>query len=325
MLKKVALIASTFVLSAALLTSCSALEHSESIQTESVSTTATVYVEETIFVPTSTPTPSPTFTPTPSPTPAPLTTVELYEVLDGIPSSDVLQVQAFGGYTPSSEILDQLYEVMAEFDAYYYDYSFTLIDIRTGRGISYNPDQIFYPASSIKGPFALSLADLNPDAAVTYNNTITNMLVNSDNDAYALLNNTFGRQYIQQWFADCNIVSSYANYKYPRLSSRDVAKLWVHGYDFLMNNELGPTAMEWLNHPNQSVIYSVLGEMYETYSKAGWMLGEEPSYNASVDAGIVMSDVGPYVIVIQSNIPDNLDRLSNLVLVLEQIHQEMYN
>lgn len=294
------------------------------LATETDSIEPVITIEETIAtteetVPTDTP------TPTPSPTPTPIPIEELYSIIDSIPSSDVLQVQTFGGYTPSSSALEQLDAAMAEFNSYYYDYSFTMIDINTGRGITYNPDQIFYPASSIKGPFALSLAELNPEAAVTYDNTITNMLVNSDNDAYTLLNGIFGRQYIQQWFDDCNIVSSYANYKFPRLCSRDYAKLWLHGYDFLMNNELGPTAMEWLNHPVQSAINSALGELYETFSKAGWMTGEDPAYNAAVDAGIVMSDLGPYVIVVHSNVPANLDRLTNIILALETVHQDIYN
>jgi len=322
MQKKAVAIYVAVILMAILFSSCKpntiTVETSLTSQTEIVETA--VPTEQTVVTEI---TNTPTLTPTPSPTPTPISTEELYSILDSIPVTDEPVVQSFGGYSPSDEALAQLYAAMEFFDNNYYHYSFTLIDINTGRGITYNPDEIFYPASSIKGPFALSFAELNPEAASNYINTINSMLVYSDNDAYALLNDTFGRQYIQQWFSDCNIVTSYANYKYPRLGSRDIAKLWIHGYDFLMNNEMGDVAREWLNHPNESVIYSVLGEMYDTYSKGGWFRGEDPSYNSTVDAGIVMSDYGPYVVVIQTNIPDNMNALSDLMLALEQIHQEI--
>ena len=270
----------------------------------------------------------------------------IYDNLSALPELEDPMVLAFGGYVPGDESISSLEQVMEDFESTYrYQYSFLLVDINTGRGITYNYDQPFYLASSIKGPYAISLGRYDEDGVRTHVNTIINMLVNSDNDAYTSLNGRYGRTYIQQWCEECGVNPAPCAYKHPRLGCRDMARIWTHGYEYLngeiiledgsvagFTNPVNPeesdeplavTLGSWLDHPEYSLIHSAVGEMYVTQSKGGWMVGEDSSYSSTVDAGIVYSDNGPYVVVIESNIPINFDILMPLMLELDSIHNEI--
>ena len=230
---------------------------------------------------------------------------------------------AFGGYTPDSEALEALYKAMDEIEEQNHDFGFMVIDINSGKGISYNVDQTFYTASSIKGPFAASLACIDPDAAMSWENSIISMLVYSDNDAYTTLNNTYRRVYIQQWCEEIGIDPDPFRYKYPHISARQMAALWMRSCEFFDSGEFGEQVGSWFESPEYSLIHSELGEQYTTRSKAGWLVDDDPTHTTTIDAGIVYAENGPYVVVIMSDFPENIEPLRPLMQALEQTHLRM--
>lgn len=225
-----------------------------------------------------------------------------------------------GGYVPSDEALSALYEAM---DGLSYEFSFLLVDINTGEGLAYNLDEIYYTASSIKGPFAASFCDLDPEAASNWENSIISMLQNSDNDAYAALDNTYHRTYIRQWCEQLGLDLNPFAYKYPHINCRQMAALWLRSYEFFESGEWGAQVASWYEDPNISAIHTMLGDQYVTRSKGGWYVDEDPYRTCTVDAGIVYADNGPYIVVIMSKVPSSMDYLNPIAAALDIAHQDM--
>ena len=232
-------------------------------------------------------------------------------------------IVGIGGYVPSTYALTELNNAIADLNSHRYSFGFVLIDMQTGLGICYNLDQDFYTASSIKGPFATSLAYYNSEAASRWEGTISSMLVYSDNDAYTALNDSYHRTYIQQWCEECGVDPAKCVYKYPHLTSRDMALMWAHSYYYFEEDEFGATVGTWFESPVYSLIHSELGEMYVTRSKAGWVADDNPAHTTTVDAGIVYADNGPYVVAIMSRIPSTIEPLRPLMQALNNVHNEM--
>ena len=243
---------------------------------------------------------------------------EWYDVINAI--GDTTEPMTIGGVIPSETTLEMLFTAMDTLTEANRDFGFMLLDINTGEGIVYNIDQNFYTASSIKGPFAASFASNDPEGAASWEGTITNMLVNSDNDAYTVLNNQYRRTYIQEWCEEIGIDPEPFRYKYPHVSTRMMTALWVRSYQFFETEEFGPTAGVWFEDPAYSLIHSELGEQYVTRSKAGWLVDEDPTHTTTVDGGVVYANNGPYVVVIMSKVPRDIEPLRPLLQALEAFH-----
>lgn len=241
-----------------------------------------------------------------------------YDVINDI--GDTTEVLTLGRMIPLESDLELLYTAMDELTENSRDFGFMLLDMDTGEGLVYNIDQVFYTASAIKGPFAASFACNDPEGAQNWEATVTNMLVNSDNDAYTALNNTYRRVYIQQWCEEIGIDPDPFRYKYPHISTRQLTALWVRSYQFFEEDEFGPVAGAWFEEPVYSLIHSELGELYVTRSKAGWLVDDDPSHTTTVDGGIVYATNGPYVVVIMSRVPRDIEPLRPLMRALESYH-----
>lgn len=244
-----------------------------------------------------------------------------YDVINSI--GDTGEMLTLGRVIPLESDLELLYTAMDDLTEAGRDFGFMLLDMNSGEGIVYNIDQLFYTASSIKGPFAASFASYDPEGALNWESTITNMLVNSDNDAYTALNNTYRRVYIQGWCEEIGIDPDPFRYKYPHISTRQLTALWVRSYQFFETEEFGPTAGAWFEDPEYSLIHSELGELYVTRSKAGWLIDEDPSHTTTVDGGVVYADNGPYVVVIMSRVPRDIEPLRPLMRALESFHRSL--
>ena len=243
------------------------------------------------------------------------------EVIEGANGDKI--ITGVGGYTPSAETLNEINEALDSISSRGWSVGFLVIDMQSNLGIVYNLDQEFYTASSIKGPFATSLAMYNPEAAANREYTIVNMLVNSDNDAYTSLNDSYRRTYIQQFCEECGVDPALCVYKYPTITTRDLGLMWIYSYYYFDQDEFSQTVGSWFETPYYSLIHSELGEMYTTRSKAGWVADDNPKHTTTVDAGIVYSDHGDYVVVIMSRVPSSIEPLRPLMQALNRAHDEM--
>lgn len=238
--------------------------------------------------------------------------------------TDMEAVQGIGGYVPSTYALTEINSALEALSNRGTKVGFIVLNLQTNQGICYNTDRQFYTASSIKGPFAVSLAKYNPEAAERWNNTITNMLVNSDNDAYTALNDSFRRTYIQQFCEEWGVDPALCVYKYPQLACKDLALLWVGAYNYFEEDEFGDSIGAIMENPAYSLIHSEFEDVYTTRSKAGWEFSDINSkHNGTTDAGIVYTDHGDYLIVIMSTVPRDIEPLRPLLKALENSINEM--
>lgn len=204
-----------------------------------------------------------------------------------------------------------------------YDVGFMLVDLDSGKSISYNADTEFYSASTIKGPYVVSVLNRSPDAAKSFWGTIQEILVNSSNDDYNRLRNTYGKTPMELWCEAAGVDTEVADNYYPAITAEELCKLWIQNYEYFTTAENGETVAKWFQKPDKSPIHSVLGGKYTTQTKAGWIEGTTDYYQAASDAGIVYADSGTYAVAIVSNGRSNLTLLNTLIEALDAAHDEM--
>ena len=227
----------------------------------------------------------------------------------------------FGGVTLTDHVKNLLAEAIDTTDGN--DFSFLLADLTDNKGIAYNIDEDFYSASSIKGPYVASLVASDPDILSDNQESseIENILLYSDNTCYERMVNTYGFTPLMDWSDEAGADLEITAYDYTYYSARTLAKLWIRNYEYFTSDTTGKQLAEEFEQPETSSIHETLGDMYTTQSKAGWIA--DPDCNSACDAGIVYADNGPYVLVVMSDLPANLEALDPLVTLLDQLHSYM--
>lgn len=228
----------------------------------------------------------------------------------------------------------QLYENMTEdlenciasINTEGYSAAFLLYDINTGGGISYCPDDEYYSASAIKGPYVGWLVQTYPGTAVDMYSTISNAISWSSNSDYFTLINTYGKDGFNSWTAELGSPEiQLSDGSYGPITARGFTRLWLNMYDYFMSgDDNSDTIRDLYINTEESTISETLASKYTVYSKAGWIAdGDEEYYNVQNDAGIVMKDGHPYVLVILSDAYERFDLLDPLVNCLDQSHSGM--
>lgn len=219
-------------------------------------------------------------------------------------------------------------EIMTAVDAFSaegYSTGFLLYDLNSGGGISYNADEAYYSASTIKGPYVAWLVQAYPETADTLYGTIENTLQWSSNEDYERLITSYGYTEFNIWAAGlgCQNIAITDEW-YTAVNARDFALLWSSMYDYFLSETCNTAVRDLYTGTLSSAIYETLGGQYTVYSKAGW-IGEGPGsyYNVQNDAGIVMKGEDPYVLVVLSDAYGRLDLLDHLVAVLDMVHTSL--
>lgn len=204
-----------------------------------------------------------------------------------------------------------------------YKVGFTVIDLKTNKGIYYNSNTKFYSASTIKGPYVACLNEKVPSSASKWSGTMRNTIKVSSNSDYLTLRRNYGSAAFSTWLreAGCSDVNAVRNY--TDISAKNLAQMWVKNYQFFTS---GKQNAKWCSSLFTSTLNSgiskTLGRSYTVYSKAGW-IGEGGYYNVQNDGGIVMKSGNPYVVVVLSNAYGRLDLMGNLVSAIDAAHSEI--
>jgi hypothetical protein len=107
--------------------------------------------------------------------------------------------------------------------------SFVFIDLASGRGLASNADAVVYSASSIKAPFVyyvLTRADAGDiELSDDVRQSIENVIVNSDNDAYARLHELYEDDAYHAWAQERGIDDE-EDSNYALISARSMAAVW---------------------------------------------------------------------------------------------------
>lgn len=237
---------------------------------------------------------------------------------------DNKKITALGGAAISGENLKALKSAIKSISPC--GAGIVLIDLKNGKGLSYNAGQAFYSASTMKGPYVASLAAAQPSAINASNGNVTATIRWSSNEDYMSLVNRYGKDCMKAWCKKAGVRTSLAAHPYTNVSAGELAKLWLQNYIFFNSSSFGKSVGSLYTSPNISILHSTFGKKYRTQTKAGWIAGNS-FYSglyrrASNDAGIIYGK-HPYLIVVLSNVPYNFSRLSRIVTVLGKIAADL--
>lgn len=213
---------------------------------------------------------------------------------------------------------------------------FILTDLGSGATVSYNTDQVFYPASSIKAPFVCSLyqevvesggseSQLDPLAQRT--------IVDSDNDAFRQLHQNYGESAFSAWLSAAGVPATagygygyFTQYYYPHVSTSQLNLMWSAIYRYCTSGTgASQTFASYLASRTTSPIAQAVGSREQSWGKAGWYYssGDYGAEPATVDAGVVFAEKGPYQLVMMSGAPGELDAMAELAYGMDQAAQDL--
>ena len=219
----------------------------------------------------------------------------------------------------SSDIQESIDALTAEG----YTAGFVLYDLNSGGGISYHPDSTYYSASAIKGPYVVWIVQEYPSAASDMYSTLSDTINWSSNSDYFTLINTYGKSGFNDWTAELGVPNvAMTDGSYGPITARDFTKIWCYMYDYFMSGQNNAdTIRDLYIGTEESSISETLGEKYTVYSKAGWIADANDSYyTVQNDAGVVMKEGHPYVLVLLSDAYGRHDLLDNLTDCLDRAH-----
>ena len=244
-------------------------------------------------------------------------------LLSAAPSSPGAQL--FNGASLSAGVLSRLEEVSNEFSRYGYSLGYLVMDIRTGKGVCRNVDDMFYSASTVKAPYMASVYSysLGGDmgAIDSWYSTCYNTAVYSSNSDYGALRRAFGSSGFSEWLRAAGASSVDSQAWYPYFSPRALGKMWLQMYSDFSKGEMGDSLSSLFSHSANSGIYGALGDRYSVRSKPGWITGG--ALSATNDAGIVYSDSGDYLMVVLSTAPAKFGMVRDVVRCLDDAHSDM--
>ena len=261
--------------------------------------------------------------------------VELPAVLRDV-SSDIELSNTKEGFASSTGYA-QLTQAVGGFEDEGHQLSFYLKDLTTGATVSYQADESYYPASSIKGPYVVAIYETLVDTGRTRASAVAGLaesaIVNSDNNAFRSLREAYGASVFGTWLQSFGFDTSgyggsysYRVYYYPHTSATQLAQMWEHMYEYLSSGTDSADYLASLFEQREvSPIADAVGDKYKSWGKAGWYpsrsgMGARP---ATVDAGIVFADSKPYLVVAMSDAPSELEALTTVFVGLEDAHRDM--
>ena len=201
--------------------------------------------------------------------------------------------------------------------------SVRMIDVETGRGVSYNADVARYPASAIKAAYCAAICETYGGSA-GWSQTMAQCLINSANDAYTTLIQTFGLSLLTSWLSanDAPVAAAEApSHYYPDITAEELANVWLEIWRYGTSGEAGADELEsYLSQTEYTPLGALLRDECEDWAKPGWYPADENDLTSTNDAGVVFSDDGTYVLVVMTDLSADLDRLTPLIDALGAAH-----
>ena len=208
-----------------------------------------------------------------------------------------------------------------------YHLGFAMVDLKTGRGASYNASQKFYPASSIKAVYVTAILESTHGGAASSSDAITKCLVDSDNDAFRTLLKTYGYRVYGSWLQSHapEAAQEAYGYNYPHISAAGMLNCWREVYRFGKSGEPGASLLTGcLARTNHSAWGALLRDRFTVWSKPGWYpTNEGLASTATADNGIVFSDCGDYAVAVLSDAPSDFGSLLPVLDALNAAHGKM--
>ena len=217
----------------------------------------------------------------------------------------------------------ELDQAVAALEAKGASVSYIIVDIATGATIEHNADALYYSASSVKGPYCVSLVrEHGAQARESYGDVIRACLVNSSNDDYDALRETYKHE---RFFQNCGSeagVSADLSGWYADYSVRELAKLWALADSWLV---AGSEDAAWVGELLGDTLYSQVddiagGDGITTWSKAGWYPGGDRGA-VTFDGGAIHTQTGDYAIAVSVDRGSDFKAIRNIMEPLVALHE----
>lgn len=224
----------------------------------------------------------------------------LGEILNSIGSEK--EITSFGNYELSPEKQNVLQNAIEKVTNKGYKLGFVVLDLKNLGGFAYNADEKIYSASTIKGPYVVSLVKSDNTILEKEKTRIEATLVRSSNYDYESMRDQYGDECFVDFSAETGndlVVDTSRNFQF--LTPRSLAHPWVGNYLFFESGEAGESLGKIFENPNVSPIRDVFSEKYTTRTKAGWVT--KNNIRVTNDAGIVYTENGEYLISIMTTAP----------------------
>lgn len=237
-----------------------------------------------------------------------------------------------------SHTADDLSAIVQELDALHdggIQAGVTVTSLDGSITLTYQQDQSFYAASTIKAPYACAVLEEGLPAGTvsltSLRDPVSSALLYSDNESYKQLRDSYGDDVFLTWLQRHDVsmgtygsLSDYARDHYPFSTPEQLTQMWRAIWAFVSSDAQGASYLkDLLARREESPIADALGPQTETYSKAGWYPETDGSdaAPASNDAGVVIhgSDSTSYVISVMSTAPSELDKLKGLISAIDHL------
>ena len=253
----------------------------------------------------------------------PVSEIDSYWVNVEVPEPDDEEITVFGEAALSDDAAAGLEKVTERFTKRGNRIGLYMMDLKTGKGVYYNSNSSFYSASSIKGPYVVSLNEKVPGSVSRSGGVMNSTIKVSSNEGYASLRSTYGSAPFASWLSDAGVSGVSTTRNYVDITPRQLAQMWTKSYEFFYSGRTNSVFCRNLfTGTLNSPISNTMRSKYTVYSKAGW-IGEGGYYHVQNDGGIVMRDGHPYVIVILSTAYGRLDYMNTLVSAIDAAHEEL--
>ncbi|MDD6784913.1 MAG: RICIN domain-containing protein [Eggerthellales bacterium] len=206
----------------------------------------------------------------------------------------------------SSSSLDTLWTAMYDFWDIGKSVGFTVIDLDSGAGITFNSDTVYYSACSIKGPYSIALAEYEPSALWAYENSFWHALDYSNNETYKTYFYKYGTWPLDNY----NSIGHVEHFSWTNwtgyYTAEDLCRMWVVAQDFLLGDTdeaewlrdvLGNNTAELMRGP------ATYWDWGPTYAKSGWT-----DYTRT-EGSLVMAGDHTFAVGIMTNLDSYHDTL----------------
>ena len=245
---------------------------------------------------------------------------DLISVLDFYASGNELKTfKSLNGL--SSSTIDAIWDALYGFWDIGTSVGFTLIDLTSGAGVTFNSDVAYYAACTVKAPYSIALSEYVPSSLGAYSDEIWCALDYSDNETYMSCFYNYGTWPLDNY----NSIAHVENFTWQSwlasYSAEDLCRLWAVSQEYLLGSS-GNAA--WLrnvlsNNTAQMTRSAVAKYCVNTvYAKTGW------TDTARTEGSLVMDGDHPYVCAIMST--TNIEHsylLSNLADALYRAHRDL--
>lgn len=228
------------------------------------------------------------------------------------------EITSFGNFELTDEKKSILQKEIDKFAKKKRKAGFIVMNLNSLEGFSYNADEEIYSASTIKGPYVVSLVKNNNALLKKEKKRIEATLIRSSNYDYSTLRNRYGDKCFTTFSEETGNKTVFNTVRnYTHLTPKTLAHLWVGNYLFFESGETGESLGKIFEKTQVSPINKVFSEEFVTRTKAGWLAVNKT--RVTNDAGIVYTENGDYLVVIMTTAPADFKVVENMSKAIKTV------